>query len=68
MFIDDTLFAEKEKPMEEDDAWECTPTPVAQHLSVDSVPPLLSTVLAGTNTFQGDVDKSFTRLIAVSNF
>ncbi|CAB3249536.1 unnamed protein product [Arctia plantaginis] len=60
---DDNLFAEKEKPTEEDDYWESAPTPLP--LQVDLVPVLLSTALAGSNTYQGDVDRALVQLIAL---
>lgn len=60
---DDNLFAEEEKPAEEDDEWGSIPTPLP--LQVDSVPSLLATALGGGNIYQGDVDMAFTQLISL---
>ncbi|XP_075983075.1 integrator complex subunit 1 [Anticarsia gemmatalis] len=60
---DDSLFAEEEKPVEEDDEWGNVPVPLP--LQHESVPLLLGTALAGTNAYLGDVDAAFTQLISL---
>ncbi|CAD0204094.1 unnamed protein product [Chrysodeixis includens] len=60
---DDTLFAEKELPMEAEDDWGSSA--MMAPLQLELVSPLLGSVFTAANSFHGDLDTAFTQLISL---